>query len=100
MQQVRGLVIAPAPGDHAYLANLHASVPVVCVDRRLEIDGYDTVMVDDYAATRGGVDHLIAHGHRKIAFVGGDARFATIRERMHGYRDSLLEPRASRSRSG
>ena len=91
MQQVRGLVIAPAPGDHSYLANLHESVAVVCVDRRLEIDGYDTVLVDDYGATRDGVTHLISHGHRKIGFVGGDARFDTIRERMRGYRDSLTD---------
>jgi LacI family transcriptional regulator len=89
MQQVRGLVIAPAPGDHGYLSQLHASVPVVCVDRGLEIDGFDTVLVDDYAATRDGVSHLISHGHRSIAFVGGDARLVTITERLHGYRDSL-----------
>jgi LacI family transcriptional regulator len=89
MQQVRGLVIAPAPGDHSYLTNLHESVPVVCVDRRLEIDGYDSVLVDDYGATRDAVAHLIAHGHREIGFVGGDARVETIRERMRGYRDSL-----------
>ena len=89
MQQVRGLVIAPAPGDHGYLSQLHASVPVVCVDRALEVDGFDTVLVDDYAATRDGVAHLIAHGHRSIAFVGGDARLVTITERLHGYRDSL-----------
>jgi LacI family transcriptional regulator len=89
MQQVRGLVIAPAPGDHAYLGQLHESVPVVCVDRGLEIEGFDTVLVDDYGATRDGVAHLISHGHRKIAFIGGDARLVTITERLHGYRDSL-----------
>ncbi|MBV9831290.1 MAG: LacI family DNA-binding transcriptional regulator [Marmoricola sp.] len=90
MQQVRGLVIAPAPADHTYLRRVHASVPVVAVDRALELDDCDTVVVDDYAATRDGVAHLIAHGHRRIAFVGGDARLVTIRDRLRGYTDELV----------
>jgi len=91
MQQVRGLVLAPVSGDHGYLTRYRETVPVVCVDRALEIDGYDAVVVDDYGATRNGVRHLISHGHRRIAFVGGDSRYTTINERMRGYRDGLVE---------
>ncbi|NUR07987.1 MAG: LacI family DNA-binding transcriptional regulator [Nocardioidaceae bacterium] len=89
MQQVRGLVLAPVRGDHGYLTRYRERVPTVCVDRSIEIEGYDTVVVDDYGATRHGVEHLIAHGHRRIAFVGGNDRYDTINQRMVGYRDCL-----------
>ena len=36
-----------------------------------EVDGFDAgVSIDDYAATRSAIEHLIALGHRHIAFVG------------------------------
>ncbi len=91
MQQVRGLVLAPTRGDHAYLTRYRETVPVVCVDRDLELEGYDTVVVDDYGSGRNGVEHLLAHGHRRIAFIGGDDRYATIVDRLRGYRDCLAD---------
>jgi LacI family transcriptional regulator len=91
MQQVRGVVLAPVRGDHGWLAGYRQRVPVVLVDRGVADDGYDTVVVDDYGATRHGVEHLISHGHRRIAFVGGDSRYDTITERMRGYRDCLAD---------
>lgn len=89
MQQVRGVVLAPVRGDHSYLDRYRQSVPVVLVDRSLEGDAFDTVVVDDYGATREAVEHLLSHGHRKIAFIGGDGRFDTTTERLRGYRDCL-----------
>jgi LacI family transcriptional regulator len=89
MQQVRGIVLAPVHGDHAYLTRYRQSVPVVLVDRALELGDYDTVLVDDFGSTRDAVDHLVRHGHRRIAFVGADPRFVTMTERLRGYRESL-----------
>jgi LacI family transcriptional regulator len=91
MQQVRGLVLAPVRGDHAYLTRYRESVPVVLVDRSLEIDGYDTVVVDDYGASKHAVQHLLSRGHRKIVFMGGDQRYVTTSERRRGYHDCLAE---------
>jgi len=89
MQQVRGVILAPVQGDHSYLTRYRQSVPVVLVDRALELDDYDTVLVDDYGATREAVAHLLRHGHRRVGFVGADPRFATMAERLRGYRDGL-----------
>lgn len=91
MQQVRGLILAPVMGDHSYLTRHRQNVPVVLVDRGIELDDYATVLVDDYGSTRNAVQHLLDHGHRRIAFVGGDARFVTMTERLRGYRDCLAE---------
>lgn len=89
MQRVRGVVLAPVQGDHSYLAGYRRSVPVVLVDRGLEPGDYDTVLVDDYGSTRHAVQHLVDHGHRRIAFVGQDRRFPTMTERQRGYSDCL-----------
>jgi LacI family transcriptional regulator len=91
IQQVRGLILAPVQGDHSYLTRHRHRVPVVLVDRGLELDSYDTVLVDDYGSTRQAVQHLLDHRHRRVAFIGGDARFATTTERLRGYRDCLAE---------
>ena len=89
MQQVRGVILAPVQGDHSYLTRYRPGLPVVLVDRALETDGFDTVLVDDYNATREAVKHLLRHGHRRIAFVGADPRFVTMTERLRGYHDAL-----------
>jgi len=89
MQQVRGVILAPVQGDHSYLARYHNRLPVVLVDRELEADSFDTVLVDDYGATRGAVQHLLRHGHRRIAFVGADPSLVTTTERLRGYHDAL-----------
>ena len=61
------------------------------VDRELENGEYDTVLVDDHGATCQAVQHLVDHGHRRIAFVGKDSRFPTMSERHRGYRDCLTD---------
>lgn len=89
MQQVRALLLAPVTGDHTYLLPYRQSLPTVLVDRRIEGAGYDTVLVDDRGATRQAVDHLLRHGHRRIAFIGQDARFPTTTQRLAGYREAM-----------
>lgn len=91
MQQVRGLVLAPVHGDHSYLAGHRRSVPVVLVDRELEVGDYDTVLVDDYGSARHAVRHLMDHGHRRVAFIGADHRFPTMTDRQRGYCAALAE---------
>jgi LacI family transcriptional regulator len=89
MQQVRGVILATVQGDHSYLTRYRHSLPVVLVDRALETDSFDTVLVDDYNATREAVKHLLRHGHRRIGFVGADPRFVTMTEWLRGYHDAM-----------
>lgn len=69
-------------------------VPVVLLGRRSEYFG--SVHVDDRAAARTAVRHLIALGHRRIGLIGinDDAEVTTGSmappSRMAGYRQSLL----------
>ncbi len=89
MQQVRALLLAPVTGDHGYLLPYRRSFPTVLVDRTIVGGGYDTVLVDDHGATRRAVEHLLGHGHRRIAFIGEDARFPTTTQRLAGYHDAM-----------
>jgi LacI family transcriptional regulator len=88
-QRVRGIVLAPAGGEASYLPGVIRHHPVVCIDRRPELAGLDLVRVADRAAARRGVAHLVAHGHRRIAFLGDTTEVSTIALRRQGYRDAL-----------
>jgi LacI family transcriptional regulator len=89
MQQVRALILAPVPRSHEYLRRYATGRPIVMIDRAVEVGGYDTVRVDDRAAARAAVGHLLRAGHRRIAFVGYDPAFATLRDRLAGYHEAL-----------
>ncbi|HVQ91569.1 MAG TPA: LacI family DNA-binding transcriptional regulator [Mycobacteriales bacterium] len=88
-RRVAGLIVAPVAADHAYLAS--APFPVLFVDRRAGNLDADAVVVDDRGAARTAVAHLIAHGHRRIAFVGDHLTVATGQDRLAGYQDALAE---------
>jgi len=88
-RRVAGLIVAPVSADHAYVRTLPC--PVVFVDRRARNLTADAVVVDDRDAAATAVRHLIAHGHRRIAFMGDGPEMDTARLRLEGYRSALAE---------
>ncbi|WP_106131107.1 LacI family DNA-binding transcriptional regulator [Pseudosporangium ferrugineum] len=87
-----GLIITPTAPDQAYLAReLPPDVPVVFVDRPAAGHRGDTVLATNRDGAAEAVRHLIAHGHRRIAFLAGAPRIATARSRRLGYRDAMRE---------
>lgn len=88
-RRVAGLIVAPVSADHGYVRMLPC--PVVFVDRRARNLDADAVVVDDRDAAAKAVRHLIAHGHRRIAFIGDGPDMDTARLRLEGYRLSLAE---------
>jgi LacI family transcriptional regulator len=89
-RRVDGLVIVPASSDHRYLEpEMAAGVATVFVDRPPGRIDSDMVLSDNAGGARDGVAHLIAHGHRRIGFVGDQAHIHTAAERLRGYRESM-----------
>jgi len=86
-RRVAGLIIASVAHDHAHLRT--APCPVVFIDRVAVNLTSDAVLVDDRAGARMGVDHLISHGHRRIAYLGDHLGIDTATSRLGGYRESL-----------
>ena len=91
-RRVDGLVVVPAGSDHGYLQpEIEAGLPTVFVDRAPGRIAADVVRSGNHDGARAGVAHLIAHGHRRIAFVGDRLRIGTARERLGGYRAAMAE---------
>ena len=83
--KVDGLVVAMARCPADFYAELGAPLPVVHVNRD---DVPHFVSCDRVAGSRGVVDHLVALGHRRIAFVAGPHGPAQ-EPKMHAYRSGL-----------
>lgn len=93
-RRVSILMVVPSVGaDHSHLKSQRASgLPVVFVDRPGVGLSTDSVVSSNRAGAQEGVAHLVAHGHRRIGFVGDlPVRLYTRRERFAGYRAALQE---------
>jgi LacI family transcriptional regulator len=89
-RRVDGLVIMPASHDHSYLLNERkAGTPIVFVDRPPAFFDADTVLTDNLGGARRGIEHLAAHGHQRIAYMGDLQSIMTAALRYQGYREAL-----------
>lgn len=88
---IAGLIICPArgttPTDIAALGGL--GFPTVLAMRRLAGSKFSSVTPDNQRGARRATEHLIALGHRRIAFFGGYADMIAQNERCGGYRQAM-----------
>ncbi|WP_019631334.1 LacI family DNA-binding transcriptional regulator [Actinomadura atramentaria] len=110
------LALARSPGEYARLADyltaqhvdgvlltsLHAEDPLPA---KLEAGGVPTVLggrppglspvsyvdVDNRSGARQAVEHLVAHGRRRIATIAGPQDMGVGIDRLGGYRDALAD---------
>ena len=93
-RRVDGLIIQPSSHDHRYLlTERKAGTALVFVDRPPASIEADAVLTDNAAGVRRGVQHLVAHGHRRIGYLGDTHTIATAAERHRGYLDGLANQR-------
>jgi LacI family transcriptional regulator len=89
-RRVDGLVIVPTGTDQSYLrAEIDAGLATVFVDRPPYFLDADTVLATNRAGAREAIEHLLAVGHRRIAFLGDLTDIPTARERHKGYVDAI-----------
>jgi LacI family transcriptional regulator len=89
-RRVDGLIIVPAGTDQAYLAReQEAGTPLVFLDRPSGNLEADTVVATNFDGGFAATMHLIAHGHRRIAYIGDYATIYTGAQRLLGYRKAL-----------
>ncbi len=87
-----GLVIVPCADDYGWMRDhQRAGVAFVFADRAPQPLQADAVLSDHRASARQGVEHLLAGGHRRIAFLGDNLRIQTARDRYAGYCDVLTQ---------
>ena len=92
MRRIDGLILAPASSDQSYLSTeLPTSTPVVFVDRLSSGLSADSVVSTNVTGAKEAVHHLIAHGHRRIAYLSDYGRISTALHRHQGYLTALSE---------
>ena len=92
-RRVDALLVVPAGPDHRYISD---ATRTVFLDRPPQGIEADTVLLDNLGGARRAVEHLIAHGHTRIACVADSADLYTVRERLTGYREALARGRPRR----
>jgi LacI family transcriptional regulator len=65
--------------------------PIVCIDRKPKGWKCDTICADNENGAYVATLHLIDHGHRRIAVIGGPSHLANARERVRGFRRALKD---------
>ncbi|ROP44725.1 LacI family transcriptional regulator [Pseudokineococcus lusitanus] len=90
-RQVGALVMTPVAADQSYLARWAARTPVVVVDRPARGVDVDCFVEDDLGGARAATAHLLARGHRRVAFAGDRESVPTTANRLAGYRAALEE---------
>lgn len=81
------VVFNPDPGSTA-LEEASRSVPVVLLGEWTDAPFADNVHVDEVGGLRAAVEHLVALGHRRIAYVGGEDGMVG-RDRADAYRSAM-----------
>ena len=79
-QQVDGLVLCAPRGPESVIVDLAQEIPMVLVNRRC--GDLPTVAIDNFEGIRQAMVHLLALGHRRIAWVGGPATSWSNTERL------------------
>jgi len=89
-RRVDGLLLMPATDRQDYLSDeLRSGLPVVFVDRRPNGVDADSVTVDNALGSQLAVEHLVAHGHRRIAMLGDLPTIQTAAARARGFRAAV-----------
>lgn len=89
-RRVDGLVLTPIAKSQAYVIPEHSrDLPMVFIDREpVGIDA-DAVVTDNAVGGAKAAAHLLARGHRKLAYLGDRTEIQTARERRRGFLEEL-----------
>lgn len=88
--RVEGVIVASSRVGELYLPHLKAlKVPIVLINNHREGPFLYSVAADSWQGASLAVSHLLALGHRRIAYIAGPPAARTNRERWEAYRAML-----------
>jgi LacI family transcriptional regulator len=91
-RNVEGLIIIPShsrTGSSLLLAHEFDRMPIVTLDRPIQGSRFDSLLVENEQGARAGTEHLIALGHKRIAYVGLSSDLYTMHMRHRGYETAM-----------
>jgi LacI family transcriptional regulator, galactose operon repressor len=85
-----GVILTPPHGDNPIIRNLltEKHIPFARIGSVGPGPGF-AIAMDDAAAAAAAVNHLVALGHRRIAYITGSDEYALSAARLKGYRDAM-----------
>lgn len=90
-----GIVVGPFPSDKPVSVINNCNVPLVCIGSHPRLESASTVDTDNTAAMKMGTQHLIASGHRKIAYISYPPVFYCLLDRMGGFYEAVKDAELS-----
>jgi LacI family transcriptional regulator len=88
-RRVDGIIVLTGRLSDAVLKQTAKALPVVATGRRLKAPNLFSLDFDNFEGARLATEHLISLGHRRIAFIAGNAEHPDANERLRGYRAGL-----------
>jgi len=88
-RNVDGIIIAGKVNEKliSYIDSL--GLPIVLVDYEMKRAQHSAVLIDNWRGATLAVEHLLALGHKRIAFLGGEIRHPSLTERYEAYQNTL-----------
>src|SRR4051794_1994639 len=83
------LLVAPVLDDETVEVVRRRNLPCVVIDPRKVDIPLPRVNVDNYEGMRRGTEHLLALGHRRIAYIKGSDELESSSRRFQGYADAI-----------
>jgi LacI family transcriptional regulator len=88
-RRVDGLILMTARADQDLSEFIGLGIPVVAMDRSPDDSPVSTIRVDNAHGARLGTQHLIEHGHERIAIIAGPVAAGVSRVRVKGFRRAM-----------
>jgi LacI family transcriptional regulator len=88
--RVRGVIIAPVSGSPDLELARQLDMPVVLANRSTASRDACIVSVDNVAGGQLAMAHLLEHGHRRLAAIGGSSDIPQVRDRRDGAQRAVL----------
>lgn len=89
-ENVAGVIFSPTQQISASPHPFQSRIPFVIIDRTVEMDEVDMVILDNLSAAYELASHLLDNGYRKIAGLFGNAS-TTGKERHQGFQNALRD---------
>jgi LacI family fructose operon transcriptional repressor len=87
-ENVAGVIFSPTQKFSTTAKNFRSSMPFVIIDRTVNTDKADMVLLDNVSAAYDLVSHLIENGYRNMAGLFGNAS-TTGKDRQLGFQNAL-----------
>jgi LacI family transcriptional regulator len=90
-RRVDGIIVLMGRLSDKALIQCAKTQPLVATGRDLKAPGLFSLNFDNFAGARLATRHLLQLGHRRIAFITGEADHPDAMQRLRGYRAALEE---------